>query len=60
MRVRNFTFVALLATASAVMAQNGKGYEFTDIVSNKATSVKIRQLQEHAGVLQLLRLWNLS
>ena len=40
MRVRNFTFVALLATASAVMAQNGKGYEFTDIVSNKATSVK--------------------
>lgn len=40
MRVRNFTFVALLVTASAVMAQNGKGYEFTDIVSNKATSVK--------------------
>lgn len=40
MRVRNFTFVALLATASAVMAQDGKGYEFTDIVSNKATSVK--------------------
>ena len=40
MRVRNLTFVALMAAASAVMAQEGNGYQFTDIVSNKATSVK--------------------
>lgn len=40
MRVRNLTFVALIAASSAVMAQESKGYQFTDIVSNKATSVK--------------------
>ena len=40
MRVRNLTFVALMVAASAVMAQEGNGYQFTDIVSNKATSVK--------------------
>ena len=40
MRVRNLTFVAFMAAASAVMAQEANGYQFTDIVSNKATSVK--------------------
>ena len=40
MRVRNLTFVAFIAAASAVVAQDGKGYQFTDIVSNKVTSVK--------------------
>ena len=40
MRVKNLTFVALIAASSAVMAQESKGYQFTDIVSNKATSVK--------------------
>ena len=40
MKLRNLTFVAFMAAASAVMAQEANGYQFTDIVSNKATSVK--------------------
>ena len=38
MRVRNLTFVAFMTAASAVMAQEANGYQFTDIVSNKAIS----------------------